>query len=64
MTQTQVALSRSHSAEDYREILASNLEEYERIARMIGDMLFLAQAENGRLPARWSASRSRMRSRR
>lgn len=50
MTQTQVALSRSRSAEDYREILASNLEEYERIARMIGDMLFLAQAENGRLP--------------
>ena len=50
MTQTQVALSRSRSAEDYREILASNLEEYERIARMVSDMLFLAHAENGRLP--------------
>jgi two-component system heavy metal sensor histidine kinase CusS len=23
------------------------VEEYERLARMIGDMLFLAQAENG-----------------
>jgi two-component system heavy metal sensor histidine kinase CusS len=50
MTQTQVALSRARSPEAYREILASNMEEYERIARMVGDMLFLAQAENGRLP--------------
>jgi len=29
------------------EVLASNAEEYERLARMIGDMLFLAQADNG-----------------
>lgn len=50
MTQTQVALSRARSAEEYREILASNMEEYERIARMVSDMLFLAQADNGRLP--------------
>ncbi|THF64304.1 heavy metal sensor histidine kinase [Pseudothauera rhizosphaerae] len=50
MTQTQVALSRARSADEYRDILASNMEEYERIARMVSDMLFLAQAENGRLP--------------
>ncbi|NMG65423.1 heavy metal sensor histidine kinase [Azoarcus indigens] len=50
MTETQVALSRSRGADDYREVLASNLEEFERIARMVGDMLFLAQAENGLLP--------------
>ncbi|MBS0511944.1 MAG: heavy metal sensor histidine kinase [Proteobacteria bacterium] len=50
MTQTSVALSQARSAEEYREVLGSNLEEYERIARMVGDMLFLAQAENGRLP--------------
>ncbi|MFT3758673.1 heavy metal sensor histidine kinase [Thauera sp.] len=50
MTQTEVALSRARSSEAYREVLASNLEEFERIARMVGDMLFLAQAENGRLP--------------
>lgn len=50
MTQTQVALSRARSADEYREILASNMEEYERIARMVSDMLFLAQADNGRLP--------------
>ena len=47
MTQTQVALSRSRSAEEYREILYSNLEEYDRLARMIADMLFLAKADNG-----------------
>jgi two-component system, OmpR family, heavy metal sensor histidine kinase CusS len=50
MTQTEVALSRSRSAEEYREVLASNLEEFERIARMVSDMLFLAQADKGRLP--------------
>ncbi|ATE61105.1 heavy metal sensor histidine kinase [Thauera sinica] len=50
MTQTAVALSQVRSADEYREVLGSNLEEYERIARMVGDMLFLAQAENGRLP--------------
>lgn len=47
MTQTQVALTRSRSEDEYREVLASNVEEYERLARMITDMLFLAQAENG-----------------
>jgi two-component system heavy metal sensor histidine kinase CusS len=49
MMQTQVMLSQSRSAEEYREVLASNLEEYERLARMIGDMLFLAKADNGLL---------------
>ncbi len=47
MTQTQVALSRTRSAEEYREILYSNLEEYNRLARMVADMLFLAKADNG-----------------
>jgi two-component system heavy metal sensor histidine kinase CusS len=49
MTQTQVALSSARDSDDYREILYSNLEEYERMAQMIGDMLFLAQADNGLL---------------
>lgn len=47
MTETQVALTRIRSVEEYREVLASNAEEYQRLARMIGDMLFLAQADNG-----------------
>ncbi|HJV24955.1 MAG TPA: heavy metal sensor histidine kinase [Aromatoleum sp.] len=50
MTQTQVALGRVRSADEYREVLLSNLEEYERLARMVADMLFLAQADNGLLP--------------
>lgn len=49
MTQTQVALSGARDNEEYREILYSSLEEYERMAQMIGDMLYLAQAENGLL---------------
>jgi two-component system heavy metal sensor histidine kinase CusS len=47
MTQTQVALSRPRSADEYRGILESNAEELERMARMISDMLLLAKADNG-----------------
>ena len=46
MTQTEVALSKARSADQYREVLYSNLEEYERLARMIADMLFLVKADN------------------
>lgn len=45
--QTEVSLSKQRSANDYRDLLASNLEEYERLSRIIGDMLFLAKADNG-----------------
>ena len=47
MTQAHVALTRSRSIEEYREILYSNVEEYERMAQMIGDMLFMAKADHG-----------------
>jgi len=47
MTQTQVALSRTRTSEEYREVLYSNSEEFDRLARMIADMLFLAQADYG-----------------
>lgn len=47
MTQTQVSLTKPRAADEYREILYSNLEEYERLARMIADMLFLAKADHG-----------------
>lgn len=46
LTQTQVTLSKARSADDYREILASNAEEFERLSRTISDMLFLAKADN------------------
>jgi two-component system heavy metal sensor histidine kinase CusS len=60
MTQTQVALSRPRTIDEYQDILASNLEEYERIARMVSDMLFLAKAEENTLahagdPSTWPA---------
>jgi len=47
MTQTQVTLSQNRSPGEYRDILASNAEEYQRLARMIADMLFLAKADHG-----------------
>jgi two-component system heavy metal sensor histidine kinase CusS len=46
LTQTQVTLSRVRSEDDYRDILASNAEEFERLSRTISDMLFLAKADN------------------
>lgn len=47
MTQTQVALTKARTADEYREVLYSNLEEYERLAHMTSEMLFLAKADNG-----------------
>ena len=47
MTQTQVCLSRSRNINTYQEVLFSNLEEFEHLARMVSDMLFLAKAEHG-----------------
>ncbi len=47
LTQTQVTLSRERSADDYRQILESNAEEFERMARMISDMLLLAKSDHG-----------------
>lgn len=52
MTQTQVALARARTADEYREILYSNLEEYERLSHMTSDMLFLAKADNGLISTR------------
>lgn len=48
-TQTQIVLSNARSTYEYREILYSNLEEYEKMSQMISDMLFLAQADNRQL---------------
>lgn len=45
-TQTEVALTQARSVEQYREVLYSNLEEYDRMAKMVSDMLFLPQADN------------------
>lgn len=52
-TQTQVGLSKSRSLEEYKELLYSNLEEQERLTKMVNDMLWLAQSENGLLDPNW-----------
>jgi two-component system, OmpR family, heavy metal sensor histidine kinase CusS len=46
MTETQVTLGKARTTEQYRDVLASNAEELERLSRMISDMLFLAKADN------------------
>jgi two-component system heavy metal sensor histidine kinase CusS len=46
MGEAQVALRRARTAEEYQAVLASAVEEYERLNRMIEDMLFLARADN------------------
>lgn len=45
MGQTQQTLLEVRSPEDYQNLLVSNQEEYERLARMINNMLFLARTE-------------------
>lgn len=46
ITQTQVVLSKQRDIEEYRELLYSSLEEQERLAAMVSDMLWLAKSEN------------------
>ncbi len=53
ITQTQVILSKPRSLDEYRELLYSNLEEQERLAKMVNDMLWLAQSEHGLLKPVW-----------
>lgn len=45
--QTQVALSKRRSAAELEEVLQSNLEELDRLRSIVGDMLFLARADQG-----------------
>jgi two-component system heavy metal sensor histidine kinase CusS len=47
LTQTQFSLSHPRDASVYRDILASNAEEFQRLARMVSDMLFLAKTDHG-----------------
>ena len=44
---SQVALSQPRRPEELREVLEGNIEELERLSRLIADMLFIAQAEHG-----------------
>ncbi|SHH20460.1 heavy metal sensor histidine kinase [Massilia sp. CF038] len=46
MGHTQQTLGKARSIQEYEDLLASNQEEYERLARMIDSMLFLARSEH------------------
>jgi two-component system heavy metal sensor histidine kinase CusS len=55
MGQTEVALSRERSPEALRETLISNLEEMQRLAALVNDMLFLSQSDRGAVARRGQA---------
>lgn len=46
----QVALSQRRSADDYRDVIESSVDEYQRLSRMIEDMLFLARSDQADAP--------------
>ena len=43
---TSVALSRTRSIEEYQTLLDASLREYQRLGRMVDQMLFIARSEN------------------
>lgn len=47
MGRTQVSLSQQRTQAELREVLEGDIEELERLSRLIADMLFIAQAEHG-----------------
>ncbi|MBV6690892.1 heavy metal sensor histidine kinase [Serratia quinivorans] len=47
MGQCQVALYQSRSVEEYETLLSNNMDELERISRMVENILFLARAGEG-----------------
>jgi len=55
MGQTEVALSRERTPEALRETLTSNLEEMQRLAALVNDMLFLSQSDRGAVARRGEA---------
>jgi len=46
----QVTLSRERPLEEYQAVLASGVEELERLSRIVSDMLFLAQVNQAQVP--------------
>ena len=55
MGHTEVALSRERSVDALRETLVSNLEEMQRLAALVNDMLFLSQSDRGAVARRGDA---------
>ncbi|KVD82013.1 histidine kinase [Burkholderia sp. ABCPW 14] len=46
LAEAQVALSKPRTADEYRDVIESSIDEYQRLSRMIEDMLFLARSDN------------------
>ncbi len=50
MGQTEVALATAVTVGEYRDVLTSNLEEFQRLHALVENLLFLAKADNRNLP--------------
>ncbi|NTX25992.1 heavy metal sensor histidine kinase [Burkholderia pyrrocinia] len=48
ISSSQITLSRARTTEEYEALIESNIEECERLQRMIENMLFLARTDNAR----------------
>ncbi|WP_244818534.1 heavy metal sensor histidine kinase [Caballeronia sp. Lep1P3] len=46
LSASQITLSRTRTIDEYEALIESNIEEYERLQRMIENMLFLARTDN------------------
>jgi two-component system OmpR family sensor kinase len=47
--ETELALRRPRSPDDYRQVLESSLEEIDRMTRIVDDLLFLSRADMGEI---------------
>ncbi|MHB8347050.1 MAG: heavy metal sensor histidine kinase [Acidiferrobacterales bacterium] len=54
MGEAEVALNKARTAEEYRQVLESSLEEHAHLARTIDSLLFLARADNAELQVKRS----------
>lgn len=48
--EAELALRRPRSAEDYRQVIDSSLEEIDRLSRIVDELLFLSRADLGEVP--------------
>jgi two-component system, OmpR family, heavy metal sensor histidine kinase CusS len=53
--ETEVVLGKTRTTEEYRKVLESSLEEYERLSRVIENLLFLARTDTRNAPIRLSS---------
>ncbi|MBY0438164.1 MAG: heavy metal sensor histidine kinase [Burkholderiales bacterium] len=52
ISSTELALRKARDVDELREVLGSNLEELQRVASIVHDMLFLSQADRGAIARR------------